>query len=282
MLAPMNELHSHTASPRCALVLGSNDVASAVALSLARKGFVVLLAETPSPVVTRRGQSFADVAFDGVAMLEGISARLIDDPVSWVRCASAETIAFTLHPLDEFATALAPVVWVDARMKKRTVPEDQRGRAALVIGLGPNFVAGVANNCNVDLAVETAYGDILGQVIEAGPTSVFAGEPKPIGGYGRERYVYAPMTGTFRTHLHIGDYVVEGETVAHIDETPVSAPKTGVLRGLVRDGVPIRQGMKAVEVVPAEAKVLGVGERPAAIAAGVIAALRVRGRLPAA
>lgn len=274
----MNKSRLQTPPPRCALVRGSNDIASAVALALGREGFVVLLAEASAPAVTRRGQSFADAAFDGTETLEGVSAHLIDDPVPWAQHASAGTIALTLRLLDDFAAALAPAIWVDARMRKRAVPEEQRGRAPLVIGLGPNFVAGG----NVDLAIETAWGDTLGKVIEAGPTSVLADEPKPIGGYGRERYVYVPVTGTFRTRLRIGDSVAEGETVARIDETPVAAPKTGILRGLVRDGVPVKQGMKVVEVAPAGAKVFGVGERAAAIAAGVSAALRARDCRPAA
>jgi hypothetical protein len=37
---------------------------------------------------------------------------------------------------------------IDARMRKRAVPEGQRGLAPLTIGLGPNFIAGE----NVDVA----------------------------------------------------------------------------------------------------------------------------------
>lgn len=44
-------------------------------------------------------------------------------------------------------------------------------------------------------------------------------------------------------------------------------PSAAFRRAQVRDGVPVKQGMKAVEVVPAGAKVFGVGERPARIAA---------------
>lgn len=238
----------------------------------------MLLVETPSPTVSRRGQSFADAAFDGEATLDGFSARRIDDPLTWVKQATPGMIALTVRPLDDFADAFAPAVWIDARMRKRAVPEDQRGRASLVIGLGPNFIA----SGNVDLAVETAYGEALGKVIETGPTSAFAGEPKPIGGYGRERYVYAPAAGVFRTTHRIGQAVAEGEIVARIDDRPIAAPKPGLLRGLIRDGVRIAEGMKAVEVVPEEAQVFGVGARPAAIAAGVIAALRLQNRLPAA
>ncbi len=263
--------------PLLALVRGANDVASAVAIALARASLAVLLVETPKPAVSRRGQSFADAAFDGKAALEGLTAQLTDAPLSWARQASPGEIALTVEPIDGFATALAPSVWIDARMRKRAVPEDQRGRAPLVIGLGPNFVAG--GNC--DLAIETAYGDGLGKVIETGPTSAFAGEPKPIGGYGRERYVYAPVAGTFHTNHRIGQTVAEGEIVARIDDLPLPAPKPGILRGLTHDGVRLAQGTKCVEVVPEGAQVYGIGARPAAIAAGVIAALHSKGLLPA-
>lgn len=261
-----------------ALVRGVNDVASAVALELARHGLAVLMVEAPAPAVPRRGQSFADAAFDGEARLEGETARLTAEPLSWAEQARAGEIALTLQAVDDFAPALAPAVWIDARMRKRALPEDQRGRAPRVIGLGPNFVAGG----NVDLAIETAWGDTLGAVIEAGPTSAFGGEPKPIGGYGRERYVYAPAAGVFHTAYRIGQAVAAGEIVAHLDGQPIPAPKPGILRGLTHDGVRINPGTKCVEVVPEGTPVFGVGARPAAIAAGVIAALRRRGFPPAA
>lgn len=257
-----------------ALVRGSNDNASAAALALAREGFAVLLVESPLPAVTRRGQSFADAAFDGTATLERVVACRIEHIDRWAREAPEGAVALTLLPLDEAAARFAPQVWVDARMKKRAVPEDQRGRAPLAIGLGPNFVAGG----NVDLAVETAWGEALGKVIAAGPTGAFAGEPRPIGGYGRERYVYAPVAGLFCTTCRIGQKVAAGEIVARIDDLPLAAAKPGILRGLVHDGVRVERGTKSVEVVPAGAKVFGVGERPAAIAAGVIAALCSDGR----
>ncbi|MEW5710281.1 MAG: hypothetical protein AB1830_15495 [Pseudomonadota bacterium] len=232
-----------------ALVRGANDVASAVALALARTGFAVLLVEAPAPAICRCGQSFANAAFDGAATLEGVTALLIDDPAAWARSATAGVIAMTVRPLEDFVAFFEASLWVDGRMRKRAVPEDQRGRAPLVIGLGPNFIAG---------------------------------EPKPIGGYGRERYVYAPRAGVFRTRHRIGQAVAEGEIVARIDALPIAAPKSGILRGLIHDGVRVEPGTKSVEVVPAGASVFGVSERAAAIACGVIAALRLRGCLPAA
>lgn len=251
-----------------AVIRGTNDVASAVALRLFQAGWAVLLLEVSAAPVSRRGQSFADALFDGVATLEGVAAHLVADPVQW-RAAGIPEIALTVAPFSDCLAALSPEVLVDARMRKRAVPRNQRGLAPLVLGLGPNFVAGG----NVDLAVETAWGDDLGRVIESGSTRDLAGEPKPIGGYGRERYIYALSGGRFHTVHAIGDVVTEGETVASIGDLPVSAPKSGILRGLVRDGLEVVPGIKVVEVVPHGARVFGLSERPARIAAGVVEAV---------
>lgn len=251
-----------------AVIRGANDVAAAPALALYRAGFAVLMLETPAPAVSRRGQSFADAMFDGTAVLEGVTAWRVADPAAW-RVGGAGQIVLCAAPFPECLSGLDATVLVDARMKKRAIPEVQRRLAPLVIGLGPNFVAGG----NVDVAIETAWGEALGRVIEAGPTSTFAGEPKPIGGYGRERYVYAPAAGVFRTHRAIGDAIREGDIVGHLDDAPVAAPKTGRLRGLVRDGIEVSVGTKLVEVVPEGARVFGLGERPARIAEGVAEAV---------
>lgn len=259
----------------CALVRGANDVASAAALRLVAAGYAVLLAEEPLPAVTRRGQSFADAAFDGEALLDGVRCRRVWDAAGWLRDGALD-VTYCSQPLDALLAALETVVLIDARMRKRAVPEDQRGLAPLVIGLGPNFSAG--GNC--DLAVETGWGDDLGQAIEAGPCRALAGEPRPIGGWGRDRYVYAPVAGLFRTDLNIGDTVRAGQIVAHIGDHPIAAPKTGVLRGLIHRGVTVVEKTKCVEVVPAGAKVTGLAERPARIAAGVLEAITRRVGLP--
>lgn len=259
----------------CAVVRGANDVASAVALRLSEAGYAVLLAEGPAPAVTRRRQSFADAAFDGMAQLEGARCRRVEDAARWL-ADGAHDLAYCSQPLEDLLAALAPEVLVDARMKKRAVPEDQRGFAPLVIGLGPNFVAD--GNCH--LAVETGWGEDLGRVVEIGPTRTLAGEPKPIGGWGRERYVYAPAAGVFHTQLDIGDAVREGQVVARIGGIPIAAPKTGRLRGLLRDGVVIAAGTKCVEVVPEGARYAGLAERPSRIAAGALAAAMRHTGLP--
>ncbi len=261
------------------LVRGIGDVASAVAHRLFLEGHAVAIQDGPAlPTAHRRGMAFADAVFNGAAELAGVSARLVDGPGSLVREARRRAfIPVAAGPAAPYLAAAAWDVLIDARMRKRAAPETQRGLARLVLGLGPGFVAGG----NVDLAIETAWGERLGAVVEAGPTLPLGGEPRAIAGIGRERLAYAPATGVWRTGLAIGDPVEAGQVVGHLGEVPVAAPLRGILRGLTRDGVPVTQGTKIVEVDPrgpGQALLRGLGERPRRIAEGVAAALSRFGR----
>jgi xanthine dehydrogenase accessory factor len=167
-------------------------------------------------------------------------------------------------------------VLVDARMRKRARPERQLALAPLTIGLGPNFVAGETTH----LAIETRWGDELGAVITSGATQALAGDPRSFDGHARDRFIYAPVAGVFRTGAAIGQRVPRGELVAAIDggaegQLELRAPLEGILRGLTHDGVPVEAGAKVLEVDPrGEMKaVIGLGPRPQRIAAGVAAAI---------
>lgn len=167
---------------------------------------------------------------------------------------------------------LKPSVLVDARMRKRAEPETQRHLAPLTIGLGPNFIAGAT----VHLVIETSW-EAPGDVIEDGAARPLSGEPRAIAGHQRDRYVYAPTSGMFRTPYGIGDAVNQGTTIAWIGGAAIDAPLTGVLRGITRDGVPVDTGTKIVEVDPrGEAAMLtGLGERPMLISEGVRKAIQM-------
>jgi len=254
-----------------ALIRGAGDIGSAVAHRLFTEGYGVVLHDGPQPTATRRKMAFADAAFDGVASLNAVEARRASDLAEIQDLLARRVVAVYLGAFAPLVAALDPDVLVDARMRKRTVPESQRGLARVTIGLGPNFHAGVT----CDVAVETSW-DGLGTVIHDGPTRRLAGEPRELGGHARARYVYAPDGGVFRTHAQIGDAVTAGQPVATIDGIAVAAPLSGVLRGLTRDGVPVAPGTKVIEVDPRgrAAEVAGIGERPRRIADGVMAALR--------
>src|SRR2546430_5413400 len=92
------------------------------------------------------------------------------------------------------------------------MPILMRGLAPLTIGLSPNFIAGEA----VDLAIETKWGERLGEIVEAGATLPLAGEPRPIGGVGRARFIYAPQAGPVKNPALLCGRVTEGGPLAAV------------------------------------------------------------------
>jgi xanthine dehydrogenase accessory factor len=261
-----------------AIVVGCGDVGSAVAHALHRAGCAVVLVDHADPPWTRRGMAYTDAWYVGAAELVQIDACF---------CASVRSIPFVLDRRDMIAAttwswqgvaaALRPVAIVDARVVKRQAPaslKTEDSAAPVTVGLGPGFIAGL----HVDIAIETAWGDDLGAVIESGPTKPFEGEPRQVGGAGRERYVYASKAGRFQTNRRIGDHVAAGEEIATLGGDLIAAPLAGALRGLSARGARIVAGQKIVEVDPRDDASLcfGLGERPRRIAAGVVEALARR------
>jgi xanthine dehydrogenase accessory factor len=256
------------------LVRGCGDVGSAVALALFRAGHAVLIHDSVQPTATRRKMAFCDAMFDGSALLEGVCGRRIDDLPqikAWLH--SGNVIPLTALDIHTVLEALRPDVLVDARMKKHDQPEVQMTLAPLTIGLGPNFIAGET----VHAAIETGWNEDLGKIIWKGATRPLEGEPQTIAGHARDRYVYAPVEGIFRTSFQIGSMVAEGEEVATIGEVPLCAPIRGMLRGLTHDGVPVAKKTKVIEVDPRGDQVLvtGIAKRPGQIANGVLEVVRI-------
>jgi xanthine dehydrogenase accessory factor len=218
--------------------------------------------------------AFADAVFEGQAALEGLDAVRLSDPQGVTKALSAhEAVVVYTGDLRSVLMRVRPFVLVDARMWKHAAPDPQGGLAPLTIGLGPDLVAGH----HADVVVETSW-DGLGGVITQGASKPLAGEPREIAGHARDRYIYAPCEGIFRTKAHIGDAVRKGQEIAEIGSVILTAPLDGLLRGLTHDGVPVTARTKVIEVDPRnrEAEVRGIAERPRRIAEGVLSALRTR------
>jgi xanthine dehydrogenase accessory factor len=254
------------------IVRGIGDIGSAIAHRLFLSGYAVVLHEGPTPATTRRGMAFADAVFDGHALLEAVHAVRAHDLLRVGEALAAHrAIPVYVGDLGLLLSDLHPDVLVDARMRKHAQPEGQRGLAPFTVGLGPDLTAGR----DADVVIETSW-DRLGAVITEGSSLPLMGEPRALDGHGRDRYVYAPCGGVFKTRARIGDAVRRGQTIAEIESTELAAPLDGVLRGLTRDRVPVSTGTKVIEVDPrgAAAEVRGIGERPRQIAAGVLDAIR--------
>ncbi len=256
------------------VVRGSGDVGSAVAHELFRAGFKVVVHDVPTPAHTRRGMAFTDAMFSGKAQLEDVYAKRsphAEHLGCMLECGRA--IPAMTGAIEDVVSAIAPDVVIDARMRKRALPEPQRHLAPRTIGLGPNFIAGE----QTDIAIETAWGSELGRIIRRGPTRPLAGEPREIAGHMRDRYVYAPVAGVFLTALEIGATVIAEQPIASIGSVRLFAPLGGRLRGLTHSGVEVESGNKVIEIDPRDfdADIYGIGERPRRIALAVLAALQV-------
>ena len=246
-----------------AIVRGLGDIGSAVAHRLFLAGYAVVIHDVPQPTTTRRQMAFADAAFDGAATLESVEARRVDDIRAIPSVIGDRVVAVYLGPFAPLVEGFKPYVLVDARMVRCSFPEDQRGLAQMVIGLGPNVCAG--ETC--DAAIVTTW-DAPGTILRKGE------KPPPVGRHARDRYVYAPCAGVFRTRAAIGDRVTAAQPIAMIDSRMLFAPLAGVLRGLTRDGVPVDVRTEVIEVAPhAYAELSGIGERSRRIADGVIGVL---------
>jgi xanthine dehydrogenase accessory factor len=188
------------------LVRGVGDIGSAVAQRLFQAGYGIVLHDEPKPTTTRRGMAFADSIFDGRATLDEIRAVRADE-LEHVKQALAEREAIPVYvrPWGPLLATLGHHVLVDARMRKHSAPEVQMGHADLTVALGPALVAGR----HAHVVVETSW-DGLGTVITEGASPPLTGEPRTIGGHARDRYVYAPVQGTFRTKARIGVAVRQG------------------------------------------------------------------------
>jgi xanthine dehydrogenase accessory factor len=256
------------------LVRGINDIGSAVALRLFQAGHAVAIHAEPAPATTRRGMDFADAVFNETASVDGVTAVRVDHLKALAEnLAMRVAISVLVADFNEVLSTMAPDVLVDARMRKRATVEPQRGLAPLTIGLGPNFEAGVTT----DIVVETSW-EQLGRIITEGRSLPLRGEPRAIAGHARDRYAYAPIGGIFQTDYKIGDHVKAGDPIGAVGSYLLTAPLDGVLRGLVRDGVPVSAGAKVIEVDPRgdPGLVRGIGERPARIADAVVTAVSTR------
>ena len=69
-------------------------------------------------------------------------------------------------------------------------------------------------------------------------------------GYSKERVIHAPAEGNIRYVRHIGDKVKKGDTLAFLGETEVTATMDGLLRGAIKEGYPVRTGLKIMDIEP--------------------------------
>ena len=237
---------------KTALVLlrGGGDLASGVALRLHRAGIKVLISELEQPLAVRRAVSFAEAVYEGRHAVEGVTARLAK-PEQLLTTLDADEIPVLIDPHADILTSglrfATFVAVIDGRLTKQP-PAPLPAPVPLHIGLGPGFHAGI--NCHA--AIETRRSHTLGRVYWNGATQADSGEPEG----DPRRVLRAPGDGILKANVKIGEHVEEGQIIAGIQvdkpsaSKQVNSPLTGVLRGLIRDGIYVTEGLKIGDVDP--------------------------------
>lgn len=252
------------------LIKGAGDLASGVAVRLSHCGFSIVMTDLPHPTSIRRTVCFSEAILKGKYTVEDVTAEYAASHEHIDRIHRNGHIAVLADPQAECINSLRPEIVIDAILAKRNLGTKITD-APVVIALGPGFTAG--KDCHA--VIETMRGHDLGRVILNGSAEPNTGIPGNISGFTTERVLRAPTDGIFTEIHHIGDLVEKGEPVAEVDGTPLLAPLSGVIRGLLPSGTPVSEGMKSGDIDPRPvlSHCYTVSDKARAIGGGVLEAI---------
>jgi len=244
------------------LIRGAGELASATAHHLYSQGFErILLLDRRFPKAVRRRVCFSEAVLDGSQTIQGVVARFAPDLESVEAIHDAGEIAVGVMDHERVLKEWKPDVFIEAAMQRRNWGLT-RDLAPIVIALGPGYVA----HKDCDALVDTVRGPQVGNILEDTGEHLANEPPAAIMGYSKERALKAVRDGIFFTQHAIGDVVERGErigtvvSVYGVDDyrrgVPVDASYSvtarigGVIRGLLRDGVPVKADDRIGDVDP--------------------------------
>ncbi len=255
-------------------VKGAGDLSTGVMHRLTRAGFSVMASELAQPTVLRRTVAFAEAVTQGRITVEGITACHVSTRDEVMQAFERGEIPIVIDPDGAFIKHMQPTVLVEATLSKHNSGITIY-YAPIVIALGPGYEAGK----DAHAVIETNRGHNLGRVYMQGCAEPNTGVPGMVGGYAAERLLRAPSAGLLYGLRQIGDYVQAGETVAIAKEgetsSPIIAAIPGILRGLVRDELPVHTGMKVGDIDPRATRehCFTISDKSRAIGGGVLEAV---------
>lgn len=252
------------------LIKGAGDIATGIAVRLKNAGMQVVMTEIAIPTTVRRSVAFSRAVYKGSAVVENITARLVLDFAQIPAVLQQDDIPVLIDPRCEVLKSIHFDAVVDSILAKKNLSTDPT-QAPVVIGVGPGF--SVPQDCHC--VIETQRGHDLGRCIYQGCAAKNTGIPGEIGGYTVERLLRAPCDGIFHPILAIGDIVKAGQTVAMVDDQPVTAQIDGIVRGLLQDNVPVKAGMKSGDIDPRGCyeHCFTVSDKARAVGGGVLEAI---------
>ena len=260
------------------IVRGGGDLATGTIYKLKKSGFPVLILEVASPSAIRRNVAFCEAVYQGTQTVEDMCCYLAESVEQAERLLREGKLTVLVDPAGESIHKLQPLAVVDAILEKKNLGTS-RNMAPITVALGPGFVAG----SDVDAVVETKRGHNLGRVFWDGAAAPNTGIPGIIGGFGKERVIHCPAKGILRNVKYITDTVSKDEIIAVVETengtVPVKATLDGILRGLIRDGYPVKTGFKIADIDPRADEYnncFTISDKARCIAGGVLEAILQR------
>lgn len=260
------------------VVRGGGDLATGTIYKLKKSGFPVLILETANPSAIRRNVAFCEAVYQGTQTVEDMTCHLAESVEQAQRFLAEGKLTVLVDPVGESIRELRPLAVVDGILAKKNLGTS-RDMAPITVALGPGFVAGQ----DVDAVIETKRGHNLGRVLWSGSAAPNTGIPGIIGGYGKERVIHCPAEGILRNVKKITDTVTKGDVIAVVETdtgtVPVEATLDGILRGLIRDGYPVRVGFKMADIDPRTEELdncFTISDKARCIAGGVLEAILQR------
>ena len=253
------------------LVRGGGDLATGTIHRLWSAGLRVLVLEAEHPAAIRRQVSLCEAVYEGEATVEGLRAVRIEALAQAEEVWNQNAVPVLVDPKGESIAQARPDVLVDAILAKKNLGTKITD-APVVIGVGPGFCAGK----DVDAVIETQRGHNLGRVIYEGEAAPNTGIPGMIAGYAKERVIHAPATGKLHILRQIGEIVEPGDILADIEGTPVETVIGGVIRGMIREGYPVKKGLKIADVDPRvkeQENCYHISDKARCVAGGVLEAI---------
>lgn len=260
------------------IVRGGGDLATGTIYKLKKSGFPVLILEVATPSAIRRNVAFCEAVYQGTQTVEDMTCCLAETLEQAQQLLLEGKLAVLVDPAGKAIPELKPLAVVDAILAKKNLGTN-RGMAPITVALGPGFTAGA----DVDAVIETKRGHHLGRVLWTGTAAPNTGIPGVIGGYGKERVIHCPAKGILRNVKKITDTVSKGDVIAVVEtengEVPVKATLDGILRGLIRDGYPVKAGFKMADIDPRTEELdncFTISDKGRCIAGGVLEAILQR------
>lgn len=252
------------------LIKGAGDLATGVAYRLKKCGFDIVMTDISKPTTVRRTVAFSQAVYDNNVEVEDIKATLVSGREEACNVIKQGNIAIVVDEKAEIIKELKPDVIVDAIIAKKNLGT-KINDAPIVIALGPGFTAGIDCHC----VVETKRGHYLGKVIYDGSAIPNTGVPGDIGGYTNERIIRATSDGKILPISKIGDYVEKSDIVAYVNDTPIFAEISGIVRGMLQKDVNVFKGMKSGDIDPRCEKdhCFTISDKARSIGGGVLEAI---------